>query len=149
MSKSKILINELLVDVFNRILSIEEEYMRRIGCRLSLNEVHILEAIRNTEEPNMGQIARKLGVTTGTLTIAVSRLVQKKCLSRLAASEDRRKVLLELTDYGKSVLKLHDQFHDEMVDSLLTEYQIEQDETLIKSLEKIVKFFKEKYESFN
>ena len=38
-------LNELLVDLFNYILLIEEKNLRDQGVKLSMTEVHILEAI--------------------------------------------------------------------------------------------------------
>ncbi|NLD26811.1 MAG: MarR family transcriptional regulator [Acholeplasmataceae bacterium] len=145
MSNAKTLINKLLVDVFNRIFNMEEEYLHRAGCRLSLNEVHFLEIIRNSEEPNMEKLAKKLRMTTGSTTFAISRLVQKKCLPRPNGSDDRRKIILEITAYGESVLKLHDQFHNEIVPGLLSEYQFDQDEDFVRALENVGQFFTKKY----
>ena len=64
MKKTQALINELLVDVFNHILSIEEAELIKAGIKLSINEVHILEAVKNPEYPTMTNIAKKLRITT-------------------------------------------------------------------------------------
>jgi DNA-binding MarR family transcriptional regulator len=61
-------LNELLVNIFNQILSIEAESLRQHGVTLSMSEVHVLEAILKTSEPNMGSVAKRLRVTIGTLT---------------------------------------------------------------------------------
>lgn len=144
--KSKTLINELLVEVFNHILSIEEDVLRARGIKLSMKEVHILEAVRNSDEPNMTNLARKLRITTGTLTASIDRLVAKKYVERAAEENDRRKVLIKLTTMAYEILKVHDEFHNEMIESLFEEMSIDEDETLLKSLKNIVDFFKAKYE---
>ena len=41
-------LNELLVDLFNYILLIEEKNLRDQGVKLSMTEVHILEAVSYT-----------------------------------------------------------------------------------------------------
>ncbi|HBP25758.1 MAG TPA: MarR family transcriptional regulator, partial [Acholeplasmatales bacterium] len=82
MSKSRALINELLVDVFNNILGIEEDVIKTRGVKLSVKEVHILEAVRNSREPTMSAIAKRLRITTGTLTASIDRLVAKKFVIR-------------------------------------------------------------------
>jgi DNA-binding MarR family transcriptional regulator len=141
----KEVINELLVDVFNHILSIEAEVLKQKGVRLSMTEVHVLEAVRNVQIPTMGNVAHKLRVTLGTLTTSVNVLVKKGHLIRERDEADRRKVYLKLTDSAFNVLKVHDAFHDEMVSSLFKDLELEKDEVLMKSLENISQYFKQRY----
>ncbi len=141
----KHVINELLVDVFNQILSIESEVLKKRGVKLSMTEVHVLEAIRNSEIPTMGNVAHRLRVTLGTLTTSVNVLVKKNYVSRYRDEHDRRKVLLKLDHTAFEVLKIHDKFHDEMVASLFKDLDLEKDEVLLKSLENISEYFKQRY----
>ncbi len=145
MAKSKEIINSLLVDVFNHILSIEERKLKEVGVTLSMTEVHVLEAIRNTEVPTMGEIAKRLRVTLGTLTTSITILVRKKYVFRYSDEKDRRKVYIKLTDTAKEVLRLHDAFHDEMIDAVFADLELDKDEVLMKSLENITDYFKTKY----
>lgn len=145
MDKTKKVINELLVEIFNHILAIEEEQLKKAGINLSMNEVHTLEAIANSEEPTMSNVAKKLRITTGTLTTNINRLVNKKYVTRYVDPNDRRRIFLQLTDSSREALKLHDKFHDEMIESLFEDLPIEEDEVLLRSLENIAKYFKEKY----
>jgi len=145
MSKIKSVINELLVEIFNHILSVEEEQLKKTGINLSMNEIHTLEAVNNTQEPTMSNVAKKMRITTGTLSIAISRLVSKKYVTRHIDELDRRKINLKLTKSGEEVLLEHDRFHNEMIDSVVRDLAIEEDEVLLKSLESIADYFKEKY----
>ena len=145
MRRSKDVINELLVEVFNHILSIEGQTLKERGVRLSMSEVHVLEAINNSDTKTMGDVARKLRITLGTLTTSIDVLVRKKHVIRTRAQDDKRKVLLQLTDVAFDVLRVHDGFHDEMVESMITDLNIEKDEALVKSLENISNYFKQKY----
>ena len=145
MISPKQVINELLVDVFNQILSIEGVTLKEWGVKLSMTEVHVLEAVRNSEVHTMGSVANRLRVTLGTLTTSVNVLVKKGYVSRYRDDTDRRKVLLELNDSAVEVLKLHDKFHDEMISSLFNDLELEKDEVLMKSLENISAYFKQRY----
>src|SRR5690554_87824 len=145
MPSAKEIINTLLVDVFNHILRIEEEKLKENNVKLSMTEVHVLEAIRNTEIPTMGEVAKRLRVTLGTLTTSINILVRKKMVYRYSDDKDRRKVYLKLTDEALKVLKVHDDFHDEMISSVFNDLNIEDDEVLMKSLENITTYFKSKY----
>ena|SRR5690606_27977484 len=145
MSSSKEIINTLLVDVFNQILSIEERTLKERGVTLSMTEVHVLEAIKNTNNPTMSAVARKLRITVGTLSTAINILVRKKHVYRYTDEKDRRKVYLKLTERALEVLRIHDEFHDEMIEAIFKDLQIDKDEVLMKSLENITKYFKERY----
>lgn len=145
MVSPKEVINELLVDVFNHILSIEADVLKQRGVKISMTEVHVLEAIKNSQIPTMGSVAQKLRVTLGTLTTSINVLVRKNYVFRYRDESDRRKVYLKLSDSAQDVLKVHDEFHNEMVSSLFKDLELEKDEVLMKSLENISKYFKEHY----
>lgn len=145
MSRTKRVINELLVEVFNHILSIEGQTLKKRGIKLSMNEVHVLEAIDKTEEPTMTNIANRLRITVGTLTTSMNRLVEKGYTLRHKEKEDKRKVIITLSDKGKEVLKVHHEFHDEMLDAVFADMHLEEDEVLMQSLENLSEYFKNKY----
>jgi DNA-binding MarR family transcriptional regulator len=90
----------------------------------------------------MGDIAEKLRITVGSLTTSVNRLVKKGYIVRRDDEKDRRKVLLELTESAQKVLKVHEEFHNHLIDSLFLDMKIEDEVVLIKSLENILSFFK-------
>lgn len=143
--KNKIILNELLVELFNQILSIEQEELKKKGVTLSITEVHVIEAISNVEVKTMGNVAKKLRVTLGTLTTSIDRLVKKGFVKRVFDESDRRKVLIELLDSGKEVLDKHTEFHEEMLHNISLNTTVDEDELLISSLESIKEFFKTKY----
>lgn len=140
--EARSIINELLVEIFNRILSIEGQNLKDKGIKLSMSEVHVLEAIETQTEPTMSNIARKLGITIGSLTTAINTLYQKGYVDRKRDLEDRRKVYITNLDKAKKVLEEHDKFHEEMIDSVFEDLEIEKDELLIESLEKLSSYFK-------
>ncbi len=145
MDTPKTVINELLVEVFNHILSIEGQSLRERGVKVSMTEVHVLEAIDKSTIPTMTNIAKKVRVTVGTLTTSINRLVEKGYVTRYREEEDKRKVLIALTHKAKEVLRIHDSFHDEMIDSVITDMNLEEDEVLMQSLTNIRDYFKNKY----
>jgi DNA-binding MarR family transcriptional regulator len=141
----KEVINELLVDVFNHILSIEADVLKKRGVKISMTEVHVLEAIKNSNVPTMGNVAAKLRVTLGTLTTSVNVLVRKNYVIRYRDEADRRKVYLQLNDSALEVLKVHEEFHEEMIESMFKDLELEKDEALMKSLDNISQYFKQRY----
>jgi len=111
---------------------------------LSMNEVHVLEAVSLVPEPSMSAIAKKLGITVGSATTAINTLVQKGFVSRRYLEEDRRKVLVWLEKSALDVLKIHTAYHDKMIDSIFQDLHIDEDEVLISSLQKVASYFVKK-----
>ena len=138
-------LNELLVDLFNYILLIEEKNLRDQGVKLSMTEVHILEAIEKSESNMMSAIAKRLMVTQGTLTVSTSKLVKKGYVERVKDERDKRIVRLKLTEKAVSILDNHNRFHEEMIERLLNELELDKEVELIQSLRNLMEFFKGKY----
>ncbi len=91
-------LNGFLVGLFNDILKIEENALRAGEYReISVRDMHIIEAVCAAGGENDNRttaVARDLGVTTGTLTVAVNSLVKKGYIERRQDPKDRRVVLL-------------------------------------------------------
>ncbi|HAM63522.1 MAG: MarR family transcriptional regulator [Firmicutes bacterium GWF2_51_9] len=142
MKDTKRTLNELLVYLFNHILFLEEKNLKDQGIRLSMTEVHTLENIEKSSSKTMSDIAKLQMVTQGTLTVAVNRLVKKGFVWRERDKEDKRVIRLELTPVAKEVLKVHDRFHESMIDSLIADMKVDDDVNLMTSLDKIMEYFK-------
>lgn len=145
MNETQKVLNGLLVEVFHHILSIEGANLRKRGVNLSMNEVHVLEAIVKEEEPTMSHIAGRLRVTVGTLTTAINRLVEKGYCERKREKEDKRKVIVSLTTKAYECLEIHDKFHEEMISAVIEDLDINDGDVLVKALQNISDYFKKKY----
>lgn len=148
MDNSKLVLNELLVDLFNNILRIEEKALHDGETKdLSVTEMHTIEAIGTSGERSMSEVAKKLNITVGTLTIAINKLIGKGYVVRRRIEEDKRVVLVGLTEKGLNANRIHERFHDEMIKATIGQLSEKEEEILIGSLSKLSEFFKEKYES--
>lgn len=145
MSNTRHTLNELLVGLFNYILYIEERNLKRCGVELSMNDVHILENIYKASDNTMSHIAGRLMVTQGTLTTNVSKLINKGYVVRYKDEADKRVVRLKVTEKAKDVLKIHDDFHANMIDKAIGDLGLDQNEVLNESLENILAYFREEY----
>lgn len=140
----KEIINSLLVDLFNHILRIEQDTLKKSGVKISMTEVHVLEAINLSETKTMTDVANRLNITMGTLTTSVNGLIRKHYVNKIQNDNDRRVHNLSLTKDAYEVLKVHDKFHEEMINSLLDDLMVDEDEVLISSLENISNYFRKK-----
>ena len=136
-------LNELLVKLFRNINVIEERALRTGEYSdLTANDMHVIEAIGMDEPGNMSSVARALEVTTGTLTIAVNSLVRKGYVNRVRSEEDRRVVLVSLSEKGKRAYLHHQGFHERMIGAVLEELTEEEQQILGKALTKLNLFFR-------
>lgn len=145
MDNTRVVLNELLKDVFNQILTVQGEVLRKRGVSISMNEVHILEAIVGEEKPFIGNVAKKLRVTIGTLSVAISVLEKKGYVMKESDTSDKRRIYLKLTKKALPVLKIHETFHEELVEGVIKDLSLDQNSVLISSLSELSKYFKEKY----
>ncbi|MBU5474185.1 MarR family transcriptional regulator [Roseburia sp. MSJ-14] len=136
-------INEVLVKLFNEIMHIEEKAIITEEFKdISNNDMHIIEAIGKEEPKNMSTIAKSLSVTVGTLTIAINNLVKKGYVSRVRSEEDRRVVLISLSEKGDKAYDHHKRFHEEMVEATLEGLNKSETEVLVRALQNLSNFFK-------
>lgn len=120
-------VNKFLVDVFNDILKIEEEAIKNsLFNDVSVTEVHTIEAIGMYVPKSMTEIAKKLCITVGTLTVAINNLVKKGYVKKNKCEYDKRIVMVSLTKKGKLLFRFHQKFHSDMVKAAilgLSEYE--------------------------
>lgn len=134
--------HDILVNLFQEIMDIEEKALITAEFKnISVNDMHIIEAIGMGEPKNMSTVAKLMSVTVGTLTIAINNLVKKGYVSRVRSEEDRRVVLISLTEKGKRAYQHHREFHDGMVKALVEGLDEGQQKILVKSLLNLRTFF--------
>ena len=136
-------LNEMLVRLFRNVNVIEERAIRTDEYKdVTANDMHVIEAIGMDEAKNMTSVARSLDVTTGTLTIAVNSLVKKGYVDRVRSEEDRRVVLISLSEKGKRAYLHHREFHDRMIGAVVEELTEEEQQVLERALIKLNQFFR-------
>ena len=146
LNSNKHVLNELLVTIFNDILEIEQTALQQgVLNDLSVTEIHTIEAIGMYKARTMTEVANDLNITVGTLTTAITKLVKKEYVERTRGEEDRRSVMIDLTRKGKLAYRVHERFHQDMINETINGLTDEEEEVLIGSLEKVNKFFKSKY----
>ena len=137
-------INNLMVHLFNDILKLEENAVITEEFKdLTNNDMHIIEAVGLGEGSNMSMIARKLGITVGSLTTSMNSLVNKKYVVRERSEADRRIVYIRLTPKGEKAYRHHEEFHKKMVESVVEKLSEEEVKALSKALDGLVEFFQE------
>ncbi len=132
-------INELLVEIFQSVLTVEENSLKDVLLDLSITEMHTLEAVGKTEEDGrtVSALAQQLNVTLPTVTVAIKKLEQKGYVEKVRSQTDGRVVRIHLTRKGKRVDAVHSYFHQQMVRSLLKEVDDDARPVLLHALENL------------
>lgn len=135
-------LNDLLVNLFRSINSIEEKAVRAGEYKdLTTNDMHVIEAVGLGEPRNMTLVARQQSVTTGTLTISMNSLVKKGYVKRERSEEDRRVVLVSLTEKGRRAYGQHKRFHDRLIREVVDGLNGQEQEILQRSLSNLMGYF--------
>lgn len=148
MSHSIDQINHYLVSIFNEVLDIEEDALRGSEFSdISISEMHTIEAIGLHSYHTSSEVAKKLTITAGTLSVAIRSLVNKGYVVRQRMEDDRRVIKLGLTKKGKLVYRLHNKFHREMVKRTIEGMEEDEVEVLLKGLKNLHSFLFELVEN--
>ena len=143
MDKAYDTFHEVLVKLFNEIMDIEAKAIITPEFKdITNNDMHVIEAVGMGEPKNMSSVAKLLSVTVGTLTISVNNLVKKGYIHRVRSNEDRRVVLIFLTDKGKKAFNHHKKFHEDMIQSLIAGLSDKEINTLVTALTNLKEFFR-------
>lgn len=105
-----------LVEFYDKISSWEQSVVH--GSGLSPAQMHAIEVIGHRQDMRMKELAERLGVTTGTLTVTVDRLEKKGLVVRKPHLHDRRSWLVTLTEKGELVFAQHDRFHRDFTEDI-------------------------------
>ena len=137
-------LNTYLVSIFNDVLSIEENELKKSQFSdLTITEMHTIDAIGMYKKKTTTEVARELLVTVGTLTTSINRLVKKGYVERIRSEDDRRVVKLGLTKKGRLVFRVHQHFHHEMVISAIKDLNAEEQEVFLKALVNLYSYLEE------
>lgn len=135
-------LNKILVELFNDTMDIERKYVMKSEFKdVSVNDMHILDAIGADGSKSMSVVARAVGVTVGTLTIAMNSLVKKGYVARVRSEEDRRVVLVSLSEKGRDAYMYHETFHLKMVEAMRSGLDEQQCGVLVTALSNLKSHF--------
>ncbi len=130
-------LSKIIVEFYERLSSWEDSVVRDSG--LTTAQAHTIEIVGHDGPIKMKDLAQKIGVTTGTLTVAVDRLEEKKILVRKPHETDRRAYLIDLTENGHIYFKQHHNFHIQMTQEIVAGLTDEEQILFADILEKVLK----------
>ncbi len=128
-------LTHLFVEFYERLSSWEQEIVRDSG--LSSPQMHTLEVLGMHAPLRMKDLAERLGVTTGTMTVTVDKLERLGLVTRLPHDTDRRSYLVALTPEGERLCQEHHHHHLRLTHELAAALTDEEIAALTSALRKI------------
>ena len=135
------LINDFFVEIYNRILILEEKWLREQNLQITMSEAHMLVAVGQRENKAMSEVAEAVSLTNGSVTTMIKKLESKGYVMRTRDGADKRILRVRLTDKGKEVTIIHENFHKKLTEAILNSISQEEKIVLTSTIEKIHRFF--------
>ena len=130
-------ISQQLVELYERLSSWEQDVVKSSG--LSPAQMHTIEIVGHCGAAlRMKELAQKMGVTTGTLTVMIDRLEQQELLQRRPHQTDRRSYLIALTEKGRELFAEHHQYHQRLTEEITASLSREEQSMFSAILGKII-----------
>ncbi len=128
-----------LIELYGKLSFWEQDVVKSSG--LSTAKMHTIEIVGHETHGSplrMKELAKKMGVTTGTLTVMIDRLEQQELLKRTPHETDRRSYRIELTEKGQGLFAEHHQYHLRLIEEITTPLSKEEQTLFGAVLEKIL-----------
>lgn len=127
--------SRILVEFFERMSSWEHDIVA--DREISLTQMHLLEVVGNHGQIRMKDLAARLGVTTGTLTVMAHRLVTKGYIEKEKDPEDNRSSFVRLSQKGRKEYDNHHHLHRHLIEEMVSFLGDARASSFFKDLEEI------------
>ena len=132
-------LSQLMLEFYEKMSSWEHAVVKQSG--LSPAQMHTVEIIGHHGSLQMKDLALKMGVTTGTLTVMIDRLESMGLVIRTPHESDRRSYNTLLTAAGRHHYEDHHKRHLELTLDLTAALTAAETMQFITSLEKLLEGF--------
>ena len=115
------ILEEMLSNAYSQIIYNEENILKKLSD-ITIKELRTLQVISRGEKNGNNTstiVANYLGISLGTLTTNVDRLIKKGLVDKDKLIEDKRTTVLTLTQLGKKILKEYNNEHLKIVRSTI------------------------------
>ena len=102
---------------------------------LSAHQASILDHLDEVDGVALMDLARHMGVTAGTMSVGIERLVRKGYVRRTRGVDDQRRVELRLSEAGVRIRSQQSVLEPDLVSSLLAELNASERADALRGLE--------------
>jgi DNA-binding MarR family transcriptional regulator len=132
-------LSQILIEFYEKMSSWEHEVVKETG--ISLAQMHTIEIIGHSRNMRMKEIAQKMGITTGSLTVMIDRLEKNDLVQRLPHPDDRRSYRVALTPKGRQYHEEHHHLHLALTREITSTFSEREIGQLLTLMEKLMEGF--------
>jgi DNA-binding MarR family transcriptional regulator len=130
---------KIVESIFNLSRTIREHMMS--SCKtyhFTLVQLHVLLMLKKEKHIKMTDVANSLKIALPTATSILDKLVSADLVSRKADENDRRNVILSLTEKGKDMLEKGMKARKEMMKKMLSNLSEDEKSTILNAMTKLI-----------
>ncbi|MCY6958511.1 MarR family winged helix-turn-helix transcriptional regulator [Clostridium brassicae] len=92
--------------------SYKTEYNYNTPIKFSASQLQVVEYILENEEnhQNMSEIASRLGISPSAFSKNINKMVKKGLLEKFHTSDNRKDVIIKVSDFGKEIYKIYSEY---------------------------------------
>ena len=109
----------------------------QIGDELTNDQHYILSYISQSEECTSSELADAFEVNKSAITAIINRMAERGLIERTRDQNDRRVVYLTLTDAGKTLYQTCQEKIEQLVESIITQFDEVEIKNFITTYEKL------------
>ena len=98
-------IMELLWDLFNKMMWLNEQSLKKALNSYKPSEIHCIDYIGNHSEPNVTQLADAFYMTRGAISKLTKKLITKGLIESYQKTGNRKEIYFCLTEKGHDIFK--------------------------------------------
>ncbi|MBQ3320404.1 MAG: MarR family transcriptional regulator [Spirochaetia bacterium] len=140
-------LSDTLLQMYKNVINLEDNARKNVNIRikLSINEIHFLEAVGSGCKGGctISALADLLHISKPSVTVMVNKLESKGFLKKNPSTEDGRSVKVVLTRDGAKVNAYYRYFRRRLIKKINDGLTDQEKEFLAKAFEKINIYFKE------
>lgn len=103
---------------------------------LTLGQFAVLEALYSKGPLSVGQVQRKILTSSGTIPVILTNLENQALIIRTRDQEDKRRVTLDLTDKGRTLISEVFELNRHLIEEKVSCWTKEERTTLLRLLKK-------------
>lgn len=144
-----LIVDELFRKLFDKYYKLEsKKFFSKTLEDLTVIEINTILVIgHGAENKKMSDIANTLGVTFGTPTVTIDRLIKKEYVIRTRDESDRRQVFISLSPKGKEVFESIIKVRNSLAEKLFGILNSEERNSLIGLLSTLISHFDNNFSS--
>jgi DNA-binding MarR family transcriptional regulator len=103
-------------DLVNKMTWLNRPLMEERLKGYKNSEIHCIEYVGGTEDPNVTKLAESFYMTRGAISKLTKKLMEKGALESYRKPDNKKEIYFRLTARGSAVNRAHEQLHKEFLE---------------------------------